>query len=113
MIPPLELMSKLGLKSGDKLWLINAPREMAEELAAGAEVEMVHEKDEYNGVIAYVDSAEELDLLAPRILSELPEDGLLWISVAGNDWDALTKAGWRPTEKIDIGDQRSLQRFSR
>ena len=60
MIPPLELMSKLGLKSGDRLWLINAPREMAEELAAGAEIEMVHEEDGYDGVIAFFDSAAEL-----------------------------------------------------
>lgn len=112
MIPPLELLSRLGLKSGDKLWLINAPREMAEELAAGAEVEMVHEKDEYGGVIAFCDSAAELELLAPRILSELPVDGLLWVSSAQNNWDALTKAGWRPAEEIEFGDGR-LQRFTR
>ncbi len=113
MIPPRELMGKLQLKSGDKLWLINAPREMAEELAAGAEVEIVHEKDEYDGVIAFFDSPAEAEMLAPRILAEMPPDGRLWIGGSGGDWEAYTKAGWRPSEEIEIGNGRSLQRFER
>ena len=113
MIPPLELMSRLGLKSGDKLWLINAPREMAEELAAGAEVEMVHEKDAYTGVIGFFDSSAELETMAPRMLAELPPDGLLWIASPENKWDALTTAGWRPTKEIEIGEGSPLQRFER
>jgi hypothetical protein len=111
MNAPLELMSKLGLKSGEKLWLINAPREMAEELAAGAEIEMVHEKDEYDGVIAYFDSAAEAELLTPRILAELPPDGRLWIG--GAESGAVEAAGWHSAEAIDIGDGRSLRRFAK
>ena len=113
MIPPLELMGKLGLRSGEKLWLINAPREMAEELAAGAEVEMVHEKDEYDGVIAFFDSTAEADLMTPRILAEMPPDGRLWIGGREKHWDAVTSSGWRPAEALELGDGLSVQRFER
>lgn len=111
MIPPLELMEKLDLKSGDKLWLINAPRQMAEELAAGAEVEMVHEKDEYDGVIAFFDSSAEAELMMPRILAEMPPDGRLWIG--GDAWQSVKEAGWSPASEIDLGDDISLKRFER
>lgn len=111
MIPPRELMGKLSLKSGDKLWLINAPRELAEELAAGAEVEMVHEKDEYDGVIAFFDSEAEAALLTPRILAEMPPDGRLWIG--GQHVGAVTEAGWRAAERVELGNGQSVQRFER
>lgn len=113
MDAPRELMAKLQVQSGKRLWLINAPLELAEELAAGAEVEMVHEQDEYDGVIAFFDSAAEVDQLAPRILAELPNDGLLWVSGSDENADAFTNSGWHPGETIQIGDGRSLQRFER
>src|SRR5690606_15454988 len=52
MNTPVELLHKLQVKSGARLWLINVPRAIAEELSAGAEVEIVHESDAYDGVIA-------------------------------------------------------------
>lgn len=111
MIAPTELMSKLKLRSGHRLWLINAPARLAEELAAGAEVEIVHEKDEHDGVIAYVDSAAEAELLVPRILAEMPPDGLLWVGGDAADWKALKEAGWSDRGQIDIGEGRVLTRF--
>jgi hypothetical protein len=112
MIPPLELMSKLGLKSGERLWLINAPRQMAEELAAGAEVEMVHETDEYDGVIAFFESEAEAGLLTPRILAEMPPEGRLWVG-GTEQWAAVGEAGWKPVEEVGLGEGLSLQRYEK
>ena len=112
MIPPLELMSKLGLKSGERLWLINAPRQMAEELAAGAEVEMVHESDEYDGVIAFFESEAEAGMLMPRIVAEMPPEGRLW--VGGTErWEAVGEAGWEAVEEIGLDEGVALQRYQK
>jgi hypothetical protein len=112
MIPPLELMSKLGLKSGERLWLINAPRQMAEELAAGAEVEMVHETDEYDGVIAFFESEAEAEMMMPRIVAEMPPEGRLWVG-GTEKWSAVGEAGWAPVEEIGLGEGLSLQRYEK
>ena len=91
MKAPVELLHKLQVKSGARLWLINVPREIAEELSAGAEVEIVHESDAYDGVLAFFEGADEVPLLVPRILKEMPPDGLLW--VAYRKGDAAKAAG--------------------
>jgi hypothetical protein len=123
MTAPTELLHKLQVKAGAKLWLINVPRVMAEELSAGAEVEIVHEKDGYDGVLAFFESPAEVPALVPRILKEMPPDGLLWVAyrkgVAGKaaglnrdtGWDALGEAGWRPVRAISIDDEWSGLRF--
>jgi len=54
MTQPTALLSKLQIKAGAKLWLINVPRALAEEISAGAEVEIVHEADGYDGVLAFL-----------------------------------------------------------
>ncbi|SMQ64954.1 hypothetical protein SAMN06295905_1102 [Devosia lucknowensis] len=123
MTAPTELIHKLQIKSGAKLWLINVPRELVEELAAGAEVEIVHENDAYDGVVAFFESAAEVPLLVPRILKELPPDGLLWVGyrkgpeakAAGlnrdTGWEALDAADWRPVRQVAITEEWSGLRF--
>jgi hypothetical protein len=123
MTAPTELLHKLHIKAGAKLWLINVPRVLAEELSSGAEVEIVHEKDAYDGVLVFFETSAEVPALIPRILSEMPPDGLLWVAyrkgpeaeAAGLDrdtgWDALEKAGWRPVRQVAIDDDWSGVRF--
>jgi hypothetical protein len=41
MIDSVELLKKLQVKAGMKLWLIDVPRDIAEAITAGAEVETV------------------------------------------------------------------------
>jgi len=123
MTAPTELLHKLQVKAGAKLWLINVPRPLAEELSAGAEVEIVHEKDAYDGVLAFFASSEEVSALAGRILEYLPEDGLLWVAfrkgapgrAAGLTrdigWQPFIDAGWRNVRAISIDDEWSGLRF--
>ncbi|MBJ3784307.1 hypothetical protein [Devosia sediminis] len=123
MTAPTELLHKLQIKSGAKLWLINVPQVLAEELSAGAEVEIVREQDAYDGVLAFFDNAAEVAALVPRILKEMPPDGLLWVAyrkgpdakAAGlnrdSGWDALDAAGWRPVRQVAIDEEWSGLRF--
>ena len=123
MNAPTELLKKLQIKSGARLWLINVPQVLAEELSAGAEVEIVHEADAYDGVIAFFETPAEVPVLVPRILKEMPPDGLLWVAYrkgphsreAGlnrdRGWDALDAAGWRPVRQVAVDEEWSALRF--
>src|SRR5690606_18579245 len=123
MTTPTELLKKLQVKAGAKLWLINVPRPLAEELSAGAEVEIVHEGDPHDGVLAFFDSPEAVSAIGERLLTDLPEEGLLWVAYrkgpAGRaagltrdaGWTPLTDAGWRPVRQVAIGEEWSGLRF--
>ena len=123
MTAPTELLHKLQIKAGARLWLINVPQSIAKEITAGAEVEPVHEKDEYDGVLAFFDSAAEVEALTSRILAEMPPDGLLWVAYSKGEtakasglnrdlgWSPLDKAGWRPVRQVAINAEWSGLRF--
>ncbi|MBE7731539.1 hypothetical protein [Devosia faecipullorum] len=53
MSTPTELLRKFQIKAGSRLWLINIPPAIAEEVTAGAEVEPVSETDACDGVLAF------------------------------------------------------------
>src|SRR5690606_24928872 len=107
MTSPTELLRKLQVRAGSRLWLINVPQRLAEEISAGAEVEIVHEKDPYDGVLAFFDSAAEVEALAGRILAEMPEDGLLWAAYrkgpAGRGAGLTRDVGWAPFDVAGWG----------
>ncbi|ODT80271.1 MAG: hypothetical protein ABS76_16375 [Pelagibacterium sp. SCN 64-44] len=123
MSAPTELLHKLQIKAGSRLWLINVPQAVAEEITAGAEVEPVHEKDEYDGALVFIESVRDIEALTPRILAEMPPDGLLWMAYRkgpaakesglnrDKGWDALDQAGWRPVRQVAIDDEWSAVRF--
>lgn len=125
MTAPTELLHKLQIQAGTKLWLINVPQGIAEEITAGAEVEPVHEKDAYDGVLAFFDSVAEVEAMAPRILAEMPPDGLLWIAYrtgqadgqsSGLDgdtgWSPLEGAGWNPVRQVALDEDWSALQFT-
>ena len=62
MIDSVELLKKLQVKAGAKLWLINVPRPIAEAITAGAEVETVKAAVElpspWAGVVAALHAEE-------------------------------------------------------
>lgn len=123
MATPTELLRKLQIVSGSRLWLINVPQAIAEQISAGAEVEPVHGDSYYDGVIACFDSPAEIEAMAPRILKELPPDGLLWLAyrkgTAGKamglnrdkGWEALEEAGYRPVRQVALDGEWSALRF--
>ncbi|KRA99550.1 hypothetical protein ASD83_03260 [Devosia sp. Root685] len=123
MTAPTELLRRLQIKAGTKLWLINVPHEIAEEITAGAEVEPVHGDSYYDGVLACFAGPAEVEAMVPRILAELPPDGLLWVAyrkgAAGKEagltrdvgWGPLEVEGLRPVRAVALDEEWSALRF--
>lgn len=123
MTTPTELLHRLQIKAGTKLWLINVPQKIAEEITAGAEVEPVHGDSYYDGVLACFAGPEEVEAMAPRILAELPPDGLLWVAYRKGEtgkaagltrdtgWAPLEAQGLRPVRAVAVDEEWSALRF--
>lgn len=123
MTESTELLKKLQVKAGAKLWLINVPSGIAEALTAGAEVEPVKPGEPCSGVIAFCETPAEVASFAGQALKALPEDGLLWFAYRKGDaakqsglsrddgWQALADAGYRPVRSIAIDDTWTGIRF--
>jgi hypothetical protein len=119
----VELISKLQIKAGAKLWLINVPEEIAEALTAGAEVETVKPGEPCTGVIAFAANPAEVKSFTKQALAALPPDGLLWFAypkgsagkAAGisrdHGWEALEAMDWRPVRSVSIDDEWTGMRF--
>lgn len=117
------LLKKLQIKSGLRLWLINVPREIAEALTAGAEVEPVGHGDACDGVIAFCANPVEAEAFARQAIARIPEDGLLWMvyrkgeaaRVSGlsrhTGWGRLGELGYRPVRSISLDDTWTGLRF--
>jgi hypothetical protein len=123
MVESTELLKKLQIKAGSRLWLINVPSDIAETLTAGAEVEPVKAGDPYDGAIAFCETPAEVEVLAGRAVAALPEDGLLWFAYRKGEaakasglnrdsgWKALDEAGYRPVRSVSIDETWSGVRF--
>jgi hypothetical protein len=118
-----ELLKKLQIKSGARLWFVNVPRPIAETLTAGAEVEPVPAGAPCDGVIAFCETPAEVAAFTKQALEVLPEDGLLWFAYRKGDkakasgltrdsgWEALDNAGFRPVRSVAIDDTWTGLRF--
>jgi hypothetical protein len=119
MTVPTELIKKLQVKAGAKLWLINVPRAVAEALTSGAEVEVVPGGEGCTGVIAFCETPAEIGAFIAQVLEKLPEDGLLWLAYRkGNPafnrdrgWDALGEHGLRPVRQVAVDEVWSALRL--
>ena len=119
----VELIKKLQVKPGQKLWLVNVPNDLAEALTAGAEVEIAKPGQACNGVIAFAHSPAEVETLAKKALKVLPHDGLLWFAyrngAAGKaagltrdtGWEPLRAAGWDTVRSVSIDETWTGLRF--
>jgi hypothetical protein len=123
MPTPTELLKKLQIRAGSRLWLINVPHHYAEELTAGAEVETVRAGESYDGVIAFCENPVEVESFARQAIPGLPRDGLLWLAyrkgatgkVSGLSrdigWDAVGQLGFRTVRSVAIDDVWTGLRF--
>jgi len=123
MVESADLIQKLQIKAGARLWLINVPRDIAEALTAGAEVETVRAGEPCDGVIAFAQSPAEVDKFATQALAVLPPDGLLWFAYRkgaaakasglsrDEGWATLAKADWRPVRSVAIDEVWTGLRF--
>ncbi len=123
MTAPTELLHKLQIRAGTKLWLINVPQEIAEEITAGAEVEPVHGDSSYEAVLACFSGVAEVEVMVPRILAGLPPDGLLWVAYRKGEagkaagltrdlgWAPLEAKGLRPVRAVALDEEWSALRF--
>jgi len=123
MPQPIELIKKLQIRSGARLWLVNVPRAIAEEITAGGAVEPVHAGEDFDGAIAFCETAAELESFAGQILERLPEDGLLWFAYRKGEaavesglnrdkgWESVYARGLRPVRQIAFDGTWSGLRF--
>jgi hypothetical protein len=123
MLDSVELLKKLQIRSGARLWLINVPERIAEALTAGAEVEPVGHGEAFDGAIAFCANPTEVARFVTQILPGLPEDGLLWFAYRKGDaakasglsrdagWSALNTAGFNPVRSIAFDEEWTGLRF--
>ncbi len=110
MATPTELITRLQIKAGAKLWLINVPHAVAEVLTSGAEVELVPGGEGCTGVIAFCETQAEVGSFIAQARVKLPEDGLLWLAYRKGDpdfnrdrgWEALGEHGLRPVRQVAV-----------
>ena len=117
------LLKKLQIKPGMRLWLINVPRDIAEAITAGAEVEAVKAGSSCDGIIAFAETPAEVDKFAGQALKALPPDGLLWFAYRkgaaaktsglsrDDGWTTLAAADWRPVRSVAIDEVWTGLRF--
>jgi hypothetical protein len=123
MPQPIELIKKLQIKSGARLWFVNVPRPIAEELTAGGAIEPVQAGEDFDGAIAFCETITELDSFCAQILQRLPEDGLLWFAYRKGEaaqasgfnrdkgWESVNAQGLRPVRQVSIDETWSGVRF--
>jgi hypothetical protein len=120
-----SLASKLQVKPGMKLLIMNAPDgylKLLDKLPAGAEV-TTNEDGTFDFVQAFVYNKADIDRLAPKAIRAVKPGGMLWFSYPKKTgkiktdisrdvgWDMVAKAGWEGVRQIAIDDTWSALRF--
>jgi hypothetical protein len=75
-----SLSSKVGLKEASRACLVDAPREVAEELSASGARFSKSLTGSFTFIHAFFVSAGKLDTKFPQLMHHLAEGGALWIS---------------------------------
>src|SRR4051812_49201779 len=71
VVESTELIKKLQIKAGARLWLINVPTEVAEAISAGAEIEVAKAGEPCDGVVAFAANPLEASEFAKQALQVL------------------------------------------
>ncbi len=118
-------VKKLGIRTGQRLLILNAPAgyvERLEDLPEGVEVSY-QRGGEHDFVHLFVKDSSELRQLGPVALAAVSYDGLLWLSYPKKSskvdtdlsrevmWQLMEGTGWRPVSQISIDEVWSALRF--
>jgi hypothetical protein len=113
-----ELMRKLQLKPGGRLWAPNAPpawRAALEGIAA-------QDGQPCEGALVFCAGRQDVEAWAARAIAASPEDGLLWFAFRKGDagkaagigrdvgWEMLTRLGYRGVRVISLDDEWAAKR---
>jgi hypothetical protein len=122
-----ETFKKLQYKGGAAL-VLDAPAEFAPFLKEAGAPEKPETKAakgaKYPFVLAFVKTGKERDALAPKALSAIEDDGVLWFAFPKKaskkyqtdcsrdaGWDVLGKAGFEPVRQVALDDDWTALRF--
>ena len=127
-MPGSALASKLGIRPGQRVVMINPPRGFVNELGElpeGVSLANRPSRQPADLVHLFVHDRAELDEEAPRAIRALGDDAILWIAypkkTSGKSvdltrdvgWDVLDQEGFRPVSQIAIDETWSALRFRR
>jgi hypothetical protein len=120
-----SLVKKLGIRSGQRVLILNAPDgyvELLGELPNGVELSETR-MGRFDFVHLFVKDSTELDAYRPAAMDALEYDGLLWISypkrsskvktdlTRGVLWELMKGTGLRPVTQVSLDAVWSAMRF--
>lgn len=123
MVESAELLKKLQVRAGARLWLVEVPPGIAAALTAGAEVVSVKAGEPCTGVVAFAETPADVLRLAGRVLKAVPPDGLLWFAYRkgaaakasglsrDHGWEPVRAAGWDTVRSVSIDEEWTGLRF--
>jgi hypothetical protein len=121
----VPLVKKLGIRSGQRVLILNAPDGYVEslgELPEGVELSDTRE-GKFDFVHLFVKDSTELDAFRPAALDAVEYDGLLWISYPKRSskvktdltrdvlWELTKPTGLRPVTQVSVDAIWSAMRF--
>jgi hypothetical protein len=123
MAESTDLIKKLQIKPGARLWLVNVPPAIAKLVAAGEGIETLKSAAGCTAILAFAENPAEVEKFGKHAIAALPPDGLLWFAYRKGDaakksglsrdegWTALADADWRPVRSIAIDNIWTGLRF--
>ena len=123
-----SLIKKLGIKSNQRLIVLNAPEGYAEQIRSllPADVELVttpSPADNFDIVIQFVNNKAEVEQETPIAIELVKPGGRLWLSYPKQSskvstdinrdilWKVFPNSDWRPVTQISMDEIWSALRF--
>jgi hypothetical protein len=115
----ISLVEKLAIKSDDKVFLVNPPKNSPPEFANQAKA-----VDLADAVVVYASKTAHLDKLIPPIVEGLPPEARLWVCYPkpgklntdlGRDtlWTTMKSKGMEGVQLVSVDDTWSAFSFKR
>ncbi len=124
-----KLFKKLNLKDQNEILVLNSPKLFERELDQLQNIQIFRELnqvDRIEFVMAFVQTAEEIESLTESLSGKTPGDPVLWFAYPKKSskkfkveinrdrgWEALDQAGFQPVRQVAIDQDWSALRFRR